>query len=218
MPSFRLAAFPVTALAVATLAAMALAAASPAAGQTGRTMDDGAPQEEMRMETPGGILLAPMARQGLEAGEPAGAGAGDLARERDPAQRYGLGARRDLGGDNLASGALEKAEDLLGERVVSAAGRPVGDVEEVILGPSGQRRYLVVGTAGMPELGRSFVPVPEHRFRRIGEDSLQLLVAEELFLQAPRYNVADFAGTAERWPEEVDSWWRRNVEQAGPSE
>lgn len=228
-------------LAAACLAGTALAAgALPAAAQDGDddaggrvdgalsrteavTGQTGPGEDSLRLMDPGALARNPD-MLGLRVGEgvpvvPAVPGRdllGGSAAGDDP---RGFGPKRVFDDRHLASGTLEKAEALRGNAVAGASARPVGEVEAVVLGPSGQRRYLVIATLKQSGLGGAYVPVPEHQFRRIGPQTLQLLVEDELLAQAPRYPRADIIRlSGNRWPQEIDAWWRRNVEQAGSTD
>ncbi len=110
---------------------------------------------------------------------------------------------------NLASGTLEKREDLRGDTVAGAAGGTLGTVTDVVGSASGQGRYLVINT-GAGEM--PYLPVPEHQFLRIADGRLQLRTLDALVVEAPRYAVSDFAKGPDGWPEALEMWWRERLQ------
>lgn len=136
----------------------------------------------------------------------AGAAGGSAAvPQADFAQR--LASARPLA---ETEGAI-RVSDLIGADVVSGKGEKLGDVDDVVMSPSGDTRYLLVGTGGFLELGEKFVPVRSDEVRVLDRNTLVLDVPETAFKDAPRFDMETIQSKTEQWSDSIAAWWKTNV-------
>ena len=104
-----------------------------------------------------------------------------------------------------------RMSDLIGAEVVSAKGGKLGDVDDVVMSPGGDTRYLLVGTGGFLELGEKYVPVRADEIRMIDRDTLVLDVPETAFQDAPRFDMETIQSKTAEWSDDIAAWWKANV-------
>lgn len=104
-----------------------------------------------------------------------------------------------------------RMSDLIGADVVSTTGEKLGDVDDVVMSPGGDTRYLLVGTGGFLELGEKYVPVRTDEVRVIDRDTLVLDVQETAFKTAPRFDMDTIESKTQQWSNDIADWWRANV-------
>jgi hypothetical protein len=131
-----------------------------------------------------------------------------------------IGARGDLQGPDALRDAAENAvpiadtDNVSGRRffddvVVSPAGEMLGEIEDIVSRQG--THYLVVGSGGFLDVGQDYRPVRLERFSRIDETVLLLEVAEDVFDEAPAFEIERLELDIDAWGERVDAWWRENV-------
>jgi sporulation protein YlmC with PRC-barrel domain len=109
---------------------------------------------------------------------------------------------------------LEKANELLGTRVVSRAGKRVGTVEDIVLTPERDRiSYVAVAHGGLAGIGQRLFAVPWSVFEisvRNGNTVLVLDADAEHFKSATSFNKYD-------WPLTADTTWIGRTGSPGTS-
>lgn len=106
-----------------------------------------------------------------------------------------------------------RASELIGADVVSTKGETLGDVDDVVMSPTDDTRYLLVGSGGFLELGEKYVPVKSSEIRVIDRDTLVLDVEETAFQDAPRFDMDTIESKTKEWTNDVAAWWKENVTQ-----
>lgn len=112
-------------------------------------------------------------------------------------------------------GGRAQIGDLLGADVRNPVGEDLGDVEDIVLGPEGEVRYVLVSRGGFLGLGGELVPVRWEDLRVTPEpfdDTLVLNVREEHFENAPAIDEdAAEAMTGGRRFEALDRYWDQTL-------
>lgn len=157
------------------------------------------------------------ARHGLEEACQAIAGgirelqAASAGREQDEASQARYRDRLSAAPALDALPVGRRAGELIGRRVVTPDGEALGDVDDVMLGPDGRTRYLLIGSGGFLGVGEQYTPVESRSLRVVDDDTLALPVDAKDFEAAPRVGLERIDTAAEQWSREVQAWWSRNV-------
>jgi hypothetical protein len=85
---------------------------------------------------------------------------------------------------------LHETKDIIGTRVKNAAGKDIGEIDQLLIDRNGKATHVVIGVGGVAGIGEKKVVVPwsELKFASVAEGKKNAITMDEAKLEsAPRY-------------------------------
>jgi sporulation protein YlmC with PRC-barrel domain len=89
------------------------------------------------------------------------------------------------------SAGLYETKDIIGTRIKNAAGKDVGEIDQLLIDRNGKVSHVVIGVGGLAGIGEKKVVVPwsELKFAPVAEGKKNAIMMDEARLEnAPRYD------------------------------